>query len=115
MLGDLVSKAFDIFDWSIIGWLKMHSIMCPSNYYILKIHTLLLKESLITQNSNSRKRGRLTYMVPVFWDLWVPLGSDPKFDPPGFTAYLGCDLCPNFVFLAPVVPEIMRLKGVVTS
>ena len=93
----------------------MHTIICPSNNHILKIHTLLLKESLITQNSNSRKRGRLTYMVPVFWDLWVPLGSDPKFDPTGFTAYIGCDACPNFVLLALVVPEIMRLKGVVTS
>ena len=93
----------------------MHSIMCPSNYYILKIHTLLLKESLITQKGNSRKRGRLTYMVRVFWDLWVPLGSDPKFDPTGFTAYKGCIVCPNFVLVALVLPEIMRLKGVVTS
>ena len=54
-------------------------------------------------------------MAPVFWVLWVPLGSDPKFDPTGFTAYIGCDACPNFVLLALVVPEIMRLKEVITS
>ena len=93
----------------------MHTIICPSNNHILKIHALLLKESLIAQNSNARKRGRLTYMVPVFWDLWVPLGSNPTLNPTGFTAYIGCDACPNFVLLALVVPEIMRLKGVVTS
>ena len=94
----------------------MHTIICPSNNHILKIHTLLLKESLITQNSNLvRETGSLIWSLPVFQDLWVPLGSNPKFDPTGFTAYIGCNACPNFVLLALVVPEIMRLKGVVTS
>ena len=51
-------------------------------------------------------------MDPVFWVLWVPLGSNPKFDPTGVTAYIRSNACPNFVLIALVVPEIMRLKGV---
>ena len=70
-------------------------------------------------HSNTCKRDGLIHTLsmldPVFWVLWGPLGSKPKFDPTGFTAYIGCDACPNFVLLALVVPEIMRLKGVVTS
>ena len=54
-------------------------------------------------------------MDPVFWVLWGPLGSNPKFDPTGVTAYIRGNAGPNFVLLPLLVPEIMRLKGVVTS
>ena len=54
-------------------------------------------------------------MDPVFVVLWAPLGSNPKFNPTGDTAYMKPNACPNFDLLAFLVPEIMRLKGVVTS
>ena len=54
-------------------------------------------------------------MDTVFWVLWCPLGSNPKFKVTGVTAYIRSNACPNFVLIALVVPEIMRLKGVVTS
>ena len=65
--------------------------------------------------SNSWKRDRLTHTLslldPVFWLLWGPLGSKPKFDPPVTTACIWPNACPNFVPLSTVVPEILRLKG----
>ena len=43
-------------------------------------------------HSNACKRDRLIHTLslldPVFWVLWGPLGSKPKFDPLITTAYI---------------------------
>ena len=79
---------------------------------------LVAKISLITQQLLQERQGSLTHSLfggPHFGVMWVPHRSNPKFDPPVTTAYVWCNACPNFVLLAIVVPEILRLKGVVTS
>ena len=50
-----------------------------------------------------------------FGVLWVSHGSNPKFKPQASTACIWCNVCPHFVILAFPVPEIMRLKDVMTS
>ena len=81
-------------------------------FHFLKIHTSVLKISLITQQflQVGMLAHALSLLDPVFWVLWGPLGSNPKFESTGVTAYTRCYACPNFVPLAVLVPEIMRLK-----
>ena len=54
-------------------------------------------------------------MDSILGVLLGPLGSNPKSKLPGSTTLVSRTLVPNFVLPALIVPEIMRLKGVVTS
>ena len=93
----------------IIIWLKLS--LAQNSHLGAKKYPL--------SHSNACKRDGLNHTLsmldPVFWVLWGPLGPNPLFDLTGVTAYIRHNACPNFVLLALLVPEIMRLKGVVTS
>ena len=86
-------------------------------YHMLKFHTLVPKISLITIHFLKERLSptHSLLMDTVFWVQWVPLGSDPKSDLTVATTYIRGNVCPNFVLLALLVPEIMRLKGIMTS
>ena len=71
------------------------------NYHILKFFTpWCYKYPLLHRNSCNRDRLTHTHSGPHFWVLWVPYGSNPKFDSPLTTAYIWCNSCPNFIILA---------------
>ena len=77
------------------------------NYHMVKVHTLVLYITLITQQRTSHT----LFMDTVFWALRVPLGSHSTSDPLITTAWVWWTLCPNFVLLATVVPEILTRLG----
>ena len=79
---------------------------------MLKLHTLVLKIALITQQF-LQERLSLTHSFdgPHFRVLRASHGSNTKFKPLITTAWVWWTLCPNFVLLATVVPEILTRKG----
>ena len=94
----------------IIIWLKLS--LAQNSHLGAKKYPL--------SQSNACKIDRLTHTLsmldPVFWVLWGPLGSKPKFDPSVTTAYIWpTKMYKITVLLTFLDPEILRLKGVVTS
>ena len=83
--------------------LKFHTLVIRNTPY----HTAIIAREALTHT--------LSFNGPPFWGPVGPLGSNPKFNPTGDTAYMKPNACPNFDLLAFLVPEIMRLKGAVTS
>ena len=86
---------------------------------MLEIHTLVLKNISYHTAMLAKETGSFTHSLcwtAFFWVMWGPLGSKPKFDPSVTTVSIWpTKMYKINVLLTFLDPEILRLKGVVTS